>query len=190
MPCRCYVVPPHLLRSIAESSHNPDHIRKNAHASLAAHENVLGARKDRFAALTTPRGYQGAKPIHHHPQHIIPEHLLRHVAESDNVDDATRARAKRDLDHLQMVLASVKSTQNGGTTDQRTLNAAVEAVGGNSGKIRPYRAVYDAKHSSNQGQLPGKLVRAEGESRSKDKAVNDAYDNVGIVLKFYKDRFN
>ena len=50
--------------------------------------------------------------------------------------------------------------------------------------------MYDAKHSSNQGQLPGKLVRAEGEKKVKDKAVNEAFDNVGIVLDFYKKHFN
>lgn len=34
------------------------------------------------------------------------------------------------------------------------------------------------------------MIRAEGEKAAKDKAVNDAYDNVGHVLAFYKEKFN
>jgi Zn-dependent metalloprotease len=34
------------------------------------------------------------------------------------------------------------------------------------------------------------LVRAEGQKAAKDKAVNEAYDNVGHVLQMYKDLFN
>lgn len=56
-------------------------------------------------------------------------------------------------------------------------------------KESPYRAVHDIKHSSNDDDLPGKLVRAEGEKKVADKAVNEAYDNVGTVLEFYKEHF-
>lgn len=52
-----------------------------------------------------------------------------------------------------------------------------------------YRAVYDAHHITNETGLPGKIVRAEGEKAVKDKAVNDAFDNVGHVLTFYKEKF-
>src|SRR5438045_3974727 len=38
--------------------------------------------------------------------------------------------------------------------------------------------------------LPGKLVRAEGQPASKDKTVNEAYDNCLKVLQFYKEIFN
>jgi Zn-dependent metalloprotease len=57
-------------------------------------------------------------------------------------------------------------------------------------KDTPYRAVYNAEHTFNEDTLPGKLVRAEGEKAVKDKAVNEAYDNVGTVLEFYKEHFN
>ena len=53
-----------------------------------------------------------------------------------------------------------------------------------------YRAVYDAKNSFAEFQLPGELIRAEGQPAAKDKAVNDAYDNVGQVLSAYKQLFN
>ncbi|KAF4978319.1 hypothetical protein FZEAL_5292 [Fusarium zealandicum] len=188
MPCRCYIVPPHLLRGIAESSHNPEHIRSAAQASLAAHERVIGLRKERLASLTTPRGFRGGQSVNFRPQHIIPDTLLRHVVESDLVDEVTRTRAKRDLEHLQQVLGKVRDLQQGQDSPQQVLNAATDEAK-DSPKDAPYRAIHDAKNSMNEGDLPGKLIRAEGEGKVKDKAVNEAYDNVGIVLGFYKKYF-
>jgi Zn-dependent metalloprotease len=50
--------------------------------------------------------------------------------------------------------------------------------------------VYDAGHVSSQAELPGKLVRAEGDKKAKDNTANEAYDNVGTVLEFFKDIFD
>ncbi|KAM5348682.1 hypothetical protein ACJ41O_008506 [Fusarium nematophilum] len=185
MPCRCYIVPPHLLRGIAESSTNPENIRKAAQASLAAHEIVIGLRKERLAALTTPRGYRNVS--FRGQQHIIPDALLRHVAESNLVDEATRTRAKRDLEHLEKILGKVRASQQGESSFHQELSAAAE--GRDSPKDAPYRAIHDVENSSNEGHLPGKLVRSEGEGKVKDKAVNEAYDNIGTVLNFYKKHF-
>ena len=54
---------------------------------------------------------------------------------------------------------------------------------------RKDRLVYDMK---NQGSsfLPGKLVRREGGAKSKDPAVNEAYDHAGVTYDFYKKIFN
>lgn len=56
-----------------------------------------------------------------------------------------------------------------------------------TGKSAAYRYVYDARQ---QWITPGTLVRSEGQPPVKDHAVNEAYDNAGIVLKFYKDLFD
>lgn len=56
-------------------------------------------------------------------------------------------------------------------------------------KKKPYRAVYNAQHTQDETELPGKLIRAEGEPKAKDKAVNEAYENVGKVLEFYNEHF-
>ena len=45
------------------------------------------------------------------------------------------------------------------------------------------RSVYDAGHKST---LPGKLVRGEGEAKSKDRAVNEAYETSGAYYDFLK----
>ncbi len=44
------------------------------------------------------------------------------------------------------------------------------------------RTVYDARGSSN---LPGQLVRGEGDPKSKDRAVNEAYDGAGATYDLY-----
>lgn len=49
--------------------------------------------------------------------------------------------------------------------------------------------MYDAHNTNSETDLPGKLVRAEGEAKVKDEAVNEAFDNVGLVLEFYKEHF-
>lgn len=113
MSCRCYIVPPHLLRAIADSSANSEAIRKAAQASIAARERVTTVRQQRLASLTRPRGYSRAAPVNFTPHHIVPEALLRHVAESENVDEATRTRAQRDLGHLENVLERVRNSQQG-----------------------------------------------------------------------------
>jgi hypothetical protein len=113
MACRCYIVPPHLLRGIAESTVNSEGIRKAAEASIAVRERISAARQERLAALARPRGYSRTGSVNFTPQHIVPDFLLRHVAESEHVDEATRARAQRDLGHLEEVLNRVKTTQQG-----------------------------------------------------------------------------
>jgi Zn-dependent metalloprotease len=50
------------------------------------------------------------------------------------------------------------------------------------------RLVYDAQNKGTSS-LPGRLVRREGEARSADAAVNEAYDHSGTTYDFYKRLF-
>ena len=52
-----------------------------------------------------------------------------------------------------------------------------------------HHLIYDVQ-GRNFTALPGKLVRSEGEARTKDPAVNEAYDHSGATYDFYKDVFN
>ena len=52
-----------------------------------------------------------------------------------------------------------------------------------------HRLIYDLQ-ARNFSALPGKLVRSEGEARTTDPAVNEAYDNSGATYDFYRDVFN
>jgi len=53
-------------------------------------------------------------------------------------------------------------------------------------KRKPSRSVYDA---GGKTTLPGTLARSEGERATPDSAVNEAYENAGLVLRFYREAF-
>ncbi|PHH88040.1 hypothetical protein CDD83_8065 [Cordyceps sp. RAO-2017] len=174
MPCHCSIVPPHLLRDIAESPSNPEHVRQAAHASLIAYESVSASRREFMAAEPGARGVRVRQPS----SPFIPIGVLTRLSVSDAVDEATRDQAKRDLEHLQML-----------AVEQASVTAADEDLEKGRHKNRPYRAVYDAKKSRDKAKLPGELIRAEGEAKVKDEDVNLVYDNIGRVLDFYKKHF-
>jgi len=48
------------------------------------------------------------------------------------------------------------------------------------------RLVYDAKNGTN---LPGRLVRSEGDPPTKDSAVDEAYDGAGLTYDLYKNAY-
>ncbi|KAM0475147.1 hypothetical protein ACHAPX_007282 [Trichoderma viride] len=180
MSCPCFIVPPHLLRAISESSHNPEDVRKAAAQSLAAHTQVRSARQEHIANLTPFREDNAGGAVHTSP--FVPEHLLKQLSTSDFVDEETRSRAKRDLFYLQELLGRIP-------TCQEALSAHEKARREKS-KGTTSRAMYDAHHSEDIKNLPGEEKRSEGEPEVKDADVNKAYDNVGHVLKFYKEYFD
>ncbi|KAI1141228.1 Metalloprotease [Hypoxylon sp. FL0543] len=186
-PYVCYVVPPYMLSAIADSSHNEDSIRESARRALTLHQSYVGKREKRFAALTAPRGNRAAGNVHR--PSIVPDHMLQHIADSEDVDDETRACARRDLEHIKNVHAKYQQAQDlrADTAGQKAAVATEQSTGTTE---KTYRAVYDAKHDSNESHLPGKVVRVEGQKATKDESVNEAYDNAGRVLSFYKDIFN
>ncbi|KAL7940952.1 hypothetical protein V8C42DRAFT_349078 [Trichoderma barbatum] len=179
MSCPCFIVPPHLLRAISESTHNSENVRKAAAESLAAHTDVRNARQEHIAQLTQPQRVRVGEGVQTSP--FIPENLLHQLSTSESVDEETRSRAKRDLCHLQELMARLPAVQ-------KALFGEEARREGSEGTT--YRAVYDANNSMNVNKLPGEKERTEGEDAVKDEDVNKAYDNVGHVLKFYKDYFN
>ncbi|PFH59977.1 hypothetical protein XA68_11652 [Ophiocordyceps unilateralis] len=176
MPCPCFIVPPHLLRSIAESTSNPQHVRQAARTSLVAHDRISATRVEVMSQLTDPSSRRGSRPAP-----FITEAVLARLSASEAVDEQVRDHAKRDLNQLQAFMAKPVAQQQG--------NLAAAEDDKEKHKGNPYRAVYDAKKTMDQDALPGELVRAEGEGKVKDEDVNLAYDNVGHVLGFYKKHF-
>ncbi|KAI0973516.1 metalloprotease [Xylaria arbuscula] len=179
----CSVVPPYLLNALAESEHNSEEIRTSARHCLNFSKSYLDKRQRVFAELAVPRGARGAAAPHH-PQGIVPDVLLKHIAESEDVDEDTRSNAKRDLEHIVNVQAKYQQAQ-GIAAEQKTLTASAK------GKTETtYRAVYNANNTQDENDLPGTVVRVEGQKAVDDEAANQAYDNAGNVLKFYLDIFN
>ena len=54
---------------------------------------------------------------------------------------------------------------------------------------RPNRHIYDAQNSNDQRDLPGKLVRKEGQRATTDKDANNIYNNCGHTWDFFYNSF-
>lgn len=154
----CSIIPPHLLRAIAESRDVGDHCRSCSHSTLERTKVYLQEYLDEQAHLSN----QGT-----HPQHsgIIPGYITRNITESSASSDTARDSAARTLLHQQ----------------------GVDIGKAASGAFHLERHIYDAKHNTNQNYLPGQSVRNEGQTSTDgyEKAANDTYDNLGRVWDFY-----
>ncbi|KAI1263135.1 metalloprotease [Xylariaceae sp. FL1019] len=179
----CSVVPPYLLAALADSDKNPEHIRASARHAIDFHKSYCDKRQRRFAELTAPRGSRGVRP-HSRVEGIVPGTLLKHISDSQDVDEKTRACAQKDLEHLQ-TLQDKYQKQSGASGQQKGLAASSTKASDTT-----YRAVYDAQNTQDEEQLPGKILRVEGQGAVKDDAANQAYDNAGAVLSFYLDIFS
>lgn len=109
-----------------------------------------------------------------HPiQCIVPPYIVEHMARS--ADPRVRERALTSLAHGAAVRAVRAFAQQ-----MPPMMAAPSPTG------RKTRLVYDARKKD---RLPGKLVRSEGEPKTADAAVNEAYDHSGDTYDFYHDLF-
>jgi len=101
---------------------------------------------------------------HPHICCIIPDHILRHLAEQD--------------EHRDRALRTIAATER--LRGHRDMLGRFAAVTLATGQER--RTIYDAK---NQETLPGTLVRGEGDADVQDVAVNEAYNYAGNTYDFY-----
>ncbi|MDQ0820283.1 Zn-dependent metalloprotease [Arthrobacter sp. V4I6] len=107
---------------------------------------------------------------------IIPPYLLRRLAAQHEPALSEAARAAREA------LLHVKSFQS-----SRTAPAPATPPGMRGLKpAAPDRTVYDAKFSE---QLPGTVVRKEGEPATGDPAADEAYDGLGHTHRLYAEAF-
>ncbi|KAI0203647.1 metalloprotease [Astrocystis sublimbata] len=179
----CSVVPPYLLAAFADSEHNSEEIRTSARHCLDFSSKYISKRQRVFAELATPRGARGGAAAPRRNEGIVPTTLLKHISDCEDVDEDTRNNAKADLAHIEGMQAKYQQSQ-GIAAEQKTLSSDTEK------SKTTYRAVYDAHNDQNEEDLPGDVVRVEGQKAVSDEAVNQAFDNAGNVLKFYLDVFN
>jgi Zn-dependent metalloprotease len=110
----------------------------------------------------------------HNPiQCIIPPYITEHLAES--ADPKVRSRATADLASAAAFRAVREMAQA-----MPTLMVTM------SPNRRKHRLVYDAQQKD---QLPGVLVRSEGQAKMSDPAVNEAYESAGDTYDFYDQLF-
>ena len=108
---------------------------------------------------------------------IIPPYLLRRLAaQTSEPRLEAAARAAREA------LLHVKSFQAARAAAAPTAPPGIRQVAPGP----PQRTIYDAKGSEN---LPGALVRKEGEPATSDPAADEAYDGLGHTHRLYADAF-
>ncbi|MGB7846367.1 MAG: M4 family metallopeptidase [Candidatus Acidiferrum sp.] len=100
---------------------------------------------------------------------ILPPHILKKLAESDK--------------HRNRALQNIALTER--ARGRRSMMRGLMAFGIPAGELR--RTIYDEQNGEN---LPGKLVRGEGDGPSRDVAVNEAYDASGKTYDFYDKVFS
>ncbi|MGB8702967.1 MAG: M4 family metallopeptidase [Thermosynechococcaceae cyanobacterium] len=100
---------------------------------------------------------------------ILPPHMLDHVIRQG------------DDDHRAWALATLRASEQ--FRGRREVVGAV-SFAAPAGEKR--RTIYDAQTATN---LPGRLVRGEGDPPSTDVAVNEAYDGAGATYDLYHDVF-
>jgi Zn-dependent metalloprotease len=103
-----------------------------------------------------------------HPiQCIVPPHMMRHLLERGNLQ--MRQLALRSL----LVASRLRG--------RREALAGLALRAAAAGK---HRTIYDAKHTTD---LPGTVIRREGDPPVSDAAVNEAYDGLGDTYDFYEE---
>lgn len=107
---------------------------------------------------------------------ILPPYVLDKLAESN--DPKVRKLA------IEAIARSASLRAMRTTLAQIPMMAALP-----SPERKKDRLVYDMKHQGSSF-LPGTLVRREGDKKSEDPAVNEAYDFSGVTYDFYKKLFN
>ena len=106
---------------------------------------------------------------------ILPPYLLDRLAES--ADPRVRRLAVEAIARS----AALRATRT--TLAQVAVMAAIPSPDGKKSRL-----VYDMQQKGTSA-LPGKLARREGGAKSKDPAVNEAYDHSGTTFDFYKTLF-
>ncbi len=112
---------------------------------------------------------------HTSPCCSVPLHLLRQLAKA--IDPGVSERA---LDALGFSPQAIRLRQE--MADAPTI-PTLAAPGG-----RRLRMVFDNRHKQPEA-LPGRLVRSERQGATRDRAVNEAYQNAGYTHAFYREVF-
>lgn len=107
---------------------------------------------------------------------FIPPHIVDRLAESD--DREIRRQA------IETIKASSAARA---TRTMMSIMPMLSAIPSPEGKL--HRLVYDMQGQFSMTQLPGALVRSEGDAPHADEAVNEAYDYSGETYRFYKEVF-
>lgn len=104
---------------------------------------------------------------------ILPPHILHNLAKNGTAEEREFALNTLALDQTLRTSRLTYSLAGG---------LKVPYLAATLPPPQEKRSIYDAKHTTD---LPGKLVRSEGQAAVADVAVNQAYDGLGDTFNFY-----
>jgi Zn-dependent metalloprotease len=99
-------------------------------------------------------------------QSIIGPHLFKAIIDSDTASDADKERARKNLELSQSLIASREGAPSAPDTRQEELR----------------RTVYDCQQGSD---LPGEVIRSEGDPVIQDKSGDEVYDFFQNTVDFF-----
>ncbi len=108
---------------------------------------------------------------------ILPPHILLAIAKNGTPEERDAALAGLDLD-ISHRSHRAAFTLMGGLRVQSVREQEMDEMA----LPVKHRTIYDCKHTTN---LPGTLVRSEGQAKVTDQSVNRAYDGLGDTFDFY-----
>jgi Zn-dependent metalloprotease len=110
---------------------------------------------------------------------IVPPELLKRIALEGADDDRRSAIETITLDSsIRQARAEISARR---PAEQRALGSLLTAPDA------PNRVIHDLNHATSG---LGTVVRAEGQRKTKDPSVNEAYDGLGATYAMYSDAFN
>jgi len=116
--------------------------------------------------------------IHRHSINcIIPSYLLEGIILRGNQEQREIALKSYSISHT---FRAMRTTETLLTTRNVSATLGVPLLVGTTPQV--HRTIYDAHHSMN---LPGNVVRVEGQGPTNDPAVDEAYDGLGSTFDFY-----
>ncbi|MGH7493793.1 MAG: M4 family metallopeptidase [bacterium] len=112
---------------------------------------------------------------HHSILCILPPYVLRNIAQNGTPQQRQDAMQTLATDTTMRAIRAVKRTPP-------IVALATAPMLPMTMEARRQRAIYDAQHHQN---LPGALVRKEGDAATGDAAADEAYDGLGATFDFF-----
>jgi Zn-dependent metalloprotease len=163
LPHCCYIIPPHMLKAIADSQAASEDSRFIANKTLSHIAKIHTARIEAIARTAEDQP-------HPQPQGIIPSHVFQAILDSESASDHAKDQAKNHLASMG-ALKAAKTSHSGGKPATSSMHL--------------FRLLYDSQETSRE---PGTKLFVEGQvPANADLMAKQVYDNFGSTFKFYSE---
>jgi Zn-dependent metalloprotease len=162
-PHCCYIIPPRMLKAIADSQAASKDSRFIANKTL---NHIAKTHSARIEAIA--RTAEGQP--HPRPQGIVPSHVFQAILDSESASEHAKDQAKNHLASMG-ALKAAKTSHGGGKPASSAMHL--------------FRLLYDSQQTNRE---PGTQLFVEGDlPANPDAYAKQVYDNFGSTFKFYSE---